>query len=239
MSELIPEADATTAAEEVLEELTKVELEDHVIEVPGGIIGLLYRVRVGIESVSKATGVIAWILIWAVFVLGVFNVTTRYSARFIERDIIVGQIFDLQWMLFGALVLLGLNYGVLVGVNPRIDFWWAKFPRKKKAIIDLVLHTVLFLPFLVMTVRVLYGWALTSLGRSFDGTWATWQLWEIWEQSTDAGGLPRGPIKLAILVGFGLMGTQVFAEIVKQVLVLAGREDLAGGVTGDAPLRVE
>ena len=238
MSEKGPSPDVTTAAEELLEVFTR-HSEAEPLDVPGGIVGWLYRLRVGIEAVTTATGKASWILVWVVFVLGFFSVVTRYIARFIQRDIIIGEIFDLQWMLFGALVLLGLNYGVREGVNPRIDFWWADFSNKKKAIIDLIVHVFLFLPFLVMAMRTLWSWSLTGMGRSFDGTWSTWRLWEIWEQSTDAGGLPRGPIKLLILIGFFLMATQVVAEIIKQILVLVGREDLAGVAIYSAPLRVE
>lgn len=229
--------DITSAVEEILG-----EDDDHFeqpLDVPGGIKGLLYRIRVGIEAVTVVSGRISWVLVWAVFVLGLFNVVTRYVARFIERDIIVGEVFDLQWMLFGVLFLVALNHGVREGVNPRIDFWWANFSSKRKAIIDLVFHALLLLPFLVMSMRVLWGWALSAMGRSFDGTWSTWRVWEIWEQSTDAGGLPRGPIKLMILIGFFLMATQVVAEIIKQILVLMGREDLAGVARRDGPLRVE
>jgi TRAP-type mannitol/chloroaromatic compound transport system permease small subunit len=231
--------DVTSAAEELLEDFTRLRASDQPLEVPGGIQGVLYRLRVVIEAVTSFTGTISWILVWVVFVLGLFNVVTRYVARFIERDIIIGEVFDLQWMLFGALFLFGLNYGVREGVNPRIDFWWADFTPKRKAIIDLVVHTLLFLPFLIMGMRALWGWALAGMGRSFDGSWSTWKVWEIWEQSTDAGGLPRGPIKLMILIGFFLMATQVFAEIIKQILVLMGREDLAGVAVYEAPLRVE
>jgi TRAP-type mannitol/chloroaromatic compound transport system permease small subunit len=232
--------DVTSAAEELLEEVShaKRRAADE-IEVPGGITGILYRLRVGIEAVTTVTGHASWVLVWVVFILGLFNVVTRYVARFIERDIIVGEVFDLQWMMFGALFLLGLNYGVREGVNPRIDFWWAHFSAKKKAIIDLLAHSLLFLPFLIMAIRTLWGWSMTAMGRRFDGSWPTWKVWEIWEQSTDAGGLPRGPIKLLILIGFILMATQVVAEIIKQILVLMEREDLAGVAEYEAPLRVE
>jgi len=90
-----------------------------------------------------------------------------------------------------------------------------------------------------VAIRVLWKWSLTGMGRSFDGSWSTWKVWEIWEQSTDAGGLPRGPIKLLILIGFFLMATQIVAEIIKQILVLAGHEELAGVAAYEAPLRVE
>ena len=238
MSENGPDPDVTSVAEELLEEFTR-HREAEPLDVPGGVQGLLYRLRIAIEAVTSATGRVSLILVWVVFLLGLFNVVTRYVARFIQRDIIVGEVFDLQWMLFGALFLLGLNYGVREGVNPRIDFWWANFSNKRKAVIDLVIHVFLFLPFLVLAIRILWSYSLSGMGRSFDGSWSTWKVWEIWEQSTDAGGLPRGPIKLLMLLGFILMATQVLAEIIKQILVLMDREDLAGVAVFEAPLRVE
>lgn len=231
-------ADITSAAEELLEVFTRHQ-QARPLVIPGGLAGLLYRIRIGIEAVTTLTGKASWVLVWAVFVLGFVSVVTRYIARFIQRDIIIGEVFDLQWMLFGALVLIGLNYGVREGVNPRIDFWWANFTNKTKATIDLIVHTFLFLPFLVVAMKTLWNWSLAGMGRSFDGSWSTWQVWKIWEQSTDAGGLPRGPIKLMILIGFFLMATQIVAEIVKQILVLMGHEDLAGVAAHVAPVRIE
>ena len=236
------DAQAQRDAEGVLDALRVEGFESEVVttlEGTSGPLRFLQLLRIGIEKVTSFTGELTWILAWVVFALGLFNVITRYVARFIERDIIIGQIFDLQWMMFGALFLLGFNYGVREGVNPRIDFWWAEFTDKKKAWIDIVFHTAFFLPFCILAIRILYPWSMAALGRNFDGTWDTWKVWEIWEQSGDAGGLPRGPIKFLMLVGFILMATQVIAEIIKQVLVLRGRKDLAGIADHAAPLRVE
>lgn len=238
MSDPQSKPDLTTTAEELLEGLSQHRVEEP-IEVPTGTLGVLYRVKEAIESVTRFTGKVSLWIVWIVFFLGFFNVVTRYAARFIKRDIIIGEVFDLQWMAFGALFLLGYNYGVKEGVNPRIDFWWKDFSAKRKAWIDLVLHTTLFLPFLILAIRMLWSWSLTAMGRSFDGSWSTWKVWEIWEQSTDAGGLPRGPIKFLMLVGLILMATQVVVEIIKQILVLRGRQDLAGVAVSSIPLRVE
>ncbi len=226
--------------EAVLEELLAVE-EEHVGRLGDATGGLrvLQAIRVGVEAVTSATGWLSWLFAWVVFALGLFNVITRYVARFIERDIIIAQVFDLQWMVFGALFLLALNYGVREGVNPRIDFWWADFPPKRKARIDLAIHAVLFFPFCWLAVRILWPWTMTALGRNFDGSWDTWKVWEIWEQSGDAGGLPRGPIKLIMLIGFFLLASQIVGEMIKNVFVLLGREDLANLAEQEAPLRVE
>lgn len=232
--------DVTEEAEELLERFSAPRrAAQPVVEVPGGVVGALHRIRLGIERLTTFTGGLSTLLAWTVFALGFFNVVTRYIARFIQRDIIVGQIFDLQWMTFGALFLLGINYGVREEVNPRIDFWWTNFSARTKAWIDFVLHLTLLLPFIWVGITVTWNYAATALGRTFDGQWLTWRVWEVWEQSTDADGLARGPIKFLLFFGFVLFGAQVVAQVIKSGFVLIGRQDLADLTHHQAPVRIE
>lgn len=233
--------DVTEVAEEILGRFDTAVHTAAVQKVgrPGGIAGVFHAIRLGIERVTDVTGALTWILAWVVFLLGLFNVVTRYLARFIERDIIVNQMFDLQWMLFGALFLLGFNYAVREDVNPRIDFWWTNFSLKTKAWIDLSIHALLFLPFLWVATTVMYPYAMTAMGRNFAGEWTTWRVWEIWEQSGDAGGLPRGPIKLMMLLGFIFFASQIVAQMIKSLFILMGRPELADLAEHQAPRRVE
>lgn len=245
MTDVPGEPDVTEQTEEVLDQLMSSiepmgrEVVETTGEIPGGFWGLLYRLRVGIEKVTTFSGNVAWVLAWVVFALGLFNVTTRYLGRFVERDIIIGEVFDLQWMTFGVLFLIAFNYGVREGINPRIDFWWAEYGEKTKARIDLFIHVLFFFPFLWMSTTILWPWAMQGLGRNIDGSWDTWRVWDIWEKSGDAGGLPRGPIKLMMLIGFLLFTTQILAEIIKAIFVLRDRKDLAGIAEHEAPIRVE
>ena len=39
--------------------------------------------------------------------------------------------------------------------------------------------------------------------------------WAVWEQSPDPGGLPRYPIKTAMLIGFALLAVQGVSELIK------------------------
>ena len=111
---------------------------------------VLHRIRLGIETVSEWFGRVALVLAWFIFIIQLFNVITRYTNDWFERDILFGETTSLAWMSFAALFLVGVAYGVKNGINPRIDFWWAEFSPRRKAWIDFVLHTFLFLPFLVV-----------------------------------------------------------------------------------------
>ena len=187
-----------------------------------------------------------WVIAWGIFAVIFFYVVTRYTARFIEVDIIIGEVNSLGLQLFGLLSLLGVGYGVKAGVNPRIDFWWAEFSNRRKAWLDFVLHALLFVPFLWAALRLLHSYAKTNLGfkRDFsgetDGSWpASWHVWETWSQAPDAGNLPAGPIRAMIFVGFVLFLLQIISEMIKSGFVLIRREDLGELKVTDAPMRVE
>ncbi len=207
--------------------------------------GITTGLAIGILTAGLAVGLL-WVTAWGIFLVIFFYVVTRYSARFIEADIIIGEVNSLGLQLFGLLALLGVGYGVKAGVNPRIDFWWAEFSNRRKAWLDFVLHALLFVPFLWAALRLLHGYAKTSLGYKKDfsgasnGDWpASWHVWESWAQSPDAGSLPVGPVRAMIFVGFILFLMQMLSEMIKGGFVLIRREDLADLKQVDAPSRVE
>lgn len=200
----------------------------------------LHRLRLGIEAIPKVTLRLAMILAWAVFILQFFNVITRYSNEYVDQDILIGEVVSLAWQAFGLMFLLAINVGVRDGVNPRIDFWWTNFRNKTKAALDFAMHTVLLLPFVFMSVRILQHYAAAALGRRHNGEWpAGWRVWQSWEEAIDAGGLAVGPIKTMLLVGFVLFGLQILAEVIKTGFVLIDRDDYGDIAARDIPQRVE
>ncbi|MXW88907.1 MAG: TRAP transporter small permease subunit [Acidimicrobiaceae bacterium] len=201
----------------------------------------LNRLRIWIEAIPSFTLRITMVLAWAVFVLQFFNVITRYSNEYVEQDILIGEVVSLAWQSFGLMFLVAMNVGIRDGVNPRIDFWWINFSNKTKAALDFAMHTVLLLPFVFMSIRILQSYVASSLGRKAgSGEWpAGWRVWQSWEEAVDAGGLPVGPIKAFLLIGFGLFGLQLMAEVIKTGFVLIGRDDYGDIVERDTPQRIE
>lgn len=200
----------------------------------------LDRLRRGVESIATFSLTAAWILAWVVFLLQLFNVITRYGNDLVEADILFGETTSLAWQSFALMFLIAINFGVRDGVNPRIDFWWANFSPRRKAWLDFVVHSALLLPFIVMAIRILRGYAATSLGRRHNGEWPSgWRVWETWEEGVDAGSLPVGPIKVMILIAFVLFGLQILAEMIKTGFVMIGDERKGDLVEHESPLRVE
>lgn len=196
-------------------------------------------VRRAIERIADGGGWLARYLVIGVFVVGILNVILRYWGRATDSTLVSNLWVDAQWQMFALLFLVGVPYGIKEKVNPRVDFWHVKYSPRRKALLDLVLHVCLLLPFCVMAVRVVWPFAMSALGRNFDGTWNTWKVWTTWEESSNPDGLPVGPIKAMLVVGFVLWGLQVIAEIIKAGFVLARLVDEDVVDEPDAPARIE
>tara|TARA_B100000929_G_scaffold119265_1_gene94579 strand:- start:80 stop:667 length:588 start_codon:yes stop_codon:yes gene_type:complete len=195
---------------------------------------------VGLEKITTVTGEVAKYLGWLVFLVSLFNVITRYTGRYIETDIIIGEMMSFAWMTFAFMFLIGMNYGVREQINPRIDFWWHGFSNRRKAWLDFVMHVFFFVPFILVAIRILWDYGRKGLGMKFTGVWPDgWHVWNSWETAWDAGSLPIGPIKFLTFVGFVLLGLQVLAEIIKTGFVIIGREDLADVQEHDEFQRIE
>ncbi len=201
---------------------------------------LLNGLRRFIETFSTFTKAATWILVWVVFIVQFFNVATRYGNDFVDSDIYFGEAVSVAWQSFALIAILGLNYGVRDGVNPRIDFWWADFNDRTKALLDFSIHVLLLLPFTFMAIRLLNPYASTALGQKRSGEWPSgWRVWNSWENAPDAGSLSVGPIKALLLLAFILFALQVIAEIIKTGFVLAGRDEFAELSVQSAPIRIE
>lgn len=196
-------------------------------------------VRRAIERIADGGGWLARYLVIAIFVVGILNVILRYWGRATDSTLVSNLWIDAQWQMFALLFLVGFPYGIKEKVNPRVDFWYSNYSPRRKALLDLVLHVCLLLPFCVMGVRVVWPFAMSALGRNFDGTWDTWKVWTTWEESSNPDGLPVGPIKAMLVVGFVLWGLQVIAEIIKAGFVLARLVDEDVVEEPDAPARIE
>jgi TRAP-type mannitol/chloroaromatic compound transport system permease small subunit len=58
--------------------------------------------------------------------------------------------YDLTYMLYGGLFMLGAAYALHKGAHVRTDFFWEKFSIRTKGIIDTVSYIVFFFPALII-----------------------------------------------------------------------------------------
>jgi len=101
---------------------------------------LLLTIRV-IDTFTDITGsIFAWMAIplvagvaYEVFARYLFNAPTVWA-------------YDLTYMLYGALFMLGAAYALHKGAHIRTDFFWDSFTPRTKGIIDTISYVVFFFP---------------------------------------------------------------------------------------------
>lgn len=115
---------------------------------------------------------------------------------------------ELQWIMFGAIFLLGASYTFMKNGHVRVDVLYSKYPPRVKVWVDL-LGTLLFLiPTAFIILKTSMPWVSNAI--------------KIREISPDAGGLPYWPIKLLIPVAFTLLILQAISEAIKRMGMLSG-----------------
>jgi TRAP-type mannitol/chloroaromatic compound transport system permease small subunit len=176
----------------------------------------LLRLSAIIDALIEQLGrLINWIVIVLILV-GVYNVFARYIGRFIGRTLTSNAFIETQWYLFSVIFLLGFAYILKHNQNVRVDFLYARWPPKRKALVNLVGTLLFLLPLCILGIIVAINPILTSWGRLPGGSWGPWEV------SPDPQGLPRAPIKSMIIVGFALLAVQGISEIIKHTAVLTG-----------------
>jgi TRAP-type mannitol/chloroaromatic compound transport system permease small subunit len=163
-----------------------------------------------IDAINLAIGrIVAWLLI-PVVLLGFSVVILRYAFG-----------LGFAWLsesfiwLHGAIVMLAAAYVLKEGGHVRVDLVYKKLSRRGRALVDVIGTWALLMPM----VGVIYFMSMPIVQRS----------WRIGERSPTPDGLPvMYLLKSMLLVFCVLVALQGLAVSIRALLVLAGREDLAG-----------
>ena len=161
-----------------------------------------------IDALNERVGRASMWLVLAATLISSGNAVVRYG---FDRS--SNAWLEIQWYLFALIFLLGAGYTLKHNGHVRIDILYGRFSPRLRAWVDLIGGLLFLMPLCGMLVWM-----------SWDGFAASWA---VGEMSPDAGGLSRWPIKLAIPVGFALLGLQGIAEVIKRAAFLAGHAPLA------------
>ena len=173
----------------------------HVLSVPDRISSL-------IDRLSERIGVLVGWLTLLMICLGAFNAVARYAGRFTGTNLSSNAYLELQWYMFSLIFLLGAAYTFQRNQHVRVDVLYGRLSPSSKSRIDLTGGLLLLLPFCVF--GLVMSWP------------AVRNSWAVWEISPDPGGLPRYPIKTAMLICFGLLFLQGVSDVIKQIRILRG-----------------
>ena len=156
-----------------------------------------------IDAVNEKLG---WIADWLVFLsclISAGNAFSRYAF-----SISSNAWLEIQWYMFGALVMLGASYTLKRNEHVRVDIVYSNLATRRQIGID-IFGTILFL--LPATLIMAYlSWPV------FYNSWVEGEI------SGNAGGLVRWPIKIFLPLGFALLSLQGFSELIKRIAMLTG-----------------
>jgi TRAP-type mannitol/chloroaromatic compound transport system permease small subunit len=123
-----------------------------------------------IAEVDRFTAWSGAAVAWLILPL-VFGLTYEGIARYLFNAPTLWA-FDLSYMLYGALFMLGAHYALLRGSHIRTDMLWDRFSPRVKGWIDTVAYLFFFFPAMIL---LFYA--------SADEAWRSWQIGELSEQT--------------------------------------------------------
>jgi TRAP-type mannitol/chloroaromatic compound transport system permease small subunit len=154
-----------------------------------------------IDRLNEKFGVIAnWLVLFACLI-SAGNAGSRYL--FSESS---NGWLEVQWYMFAGMVLLGGPYTLKMNEHVRVDLVYGLVSERTRIWIDIVCGILFLMPICVILIYFTWPWFVES--------------WRLGEESSNAGGLIRWPVKLVLPVGFTLMALQGFSEIVKRIAAL-------------------
>lgn len=164
----------------------------------------LLRLAAAIDALNDRLGALAGRLVLLACLVSAGNAFSRYAF-----NISSNAWLEIQWYLFGAVVLLGAAHTLKRNEHVRVDVFYSNLSTRRQIGID-IFGAVLFL--LPATLILCYlSWPV------FYNSWIENEV------SSNAGGLLRWPVKLLLPLGFALLSLQGISELIKRLAMLTGR----------------
>lgn len=169
-----------------------------------------------IDAANERLSVIADWLVLLSCVISAGNAFSRYAF-----SISSNAWLEIQWYMFGALVMLGASYTLKRNEHVRVDMVYSNLSTRGQIWVD-IFGTIAFL--LPATIILCYlSWPI------FHNSWIENEV------SMNAGGLVRWPIKIFLPLGFGLLSLQGISELIKRIAMLTG--DMQADLHYERPLQ--
>ena len=159
----------------------------------------MLRVVRAIDRFAQWCGVaVAWLfvplvvaVVWEVVARYVFDAPTPWS-------------YDVTYMLYGTIFMLGAAYALRIGAHIRTDFLWEKWSVRTRGVIDTVAYVLFFFPGLA-----LFTWV------AWDEAWYAYLINETSEQTPWRPLL--WPLKATVPLAGLMLLVQGVSELAKSV----------------------
>ena len=163
----------------------------------------LLRFSRWIDALNERIGWICDYLILIVCFVSAGNAVMRYVFSYSSNAYL-----EIQWYMFGAIVLLGASYTLKRNEHVRVDVVYSNLSERRRLIIDAIGFLCFMLPVTIFLIYLSVPVFLRSFGSR--------------EVSMNAGGLTLWPVKLLVPLGFTLLSLQGVSELIKRCAALAG-----------------
>ena len=163
----------------------------------------LLRLSQAIDAMNQRIGLIAEWMVLLSCLISAGNAFSRYAF-----NISSNAWLEIQWYMFGAVVMLGTSYTLKKNEHVRVDIVYANVSTRKQIGIDI------------------FGFILFMLPATIIMAYLSWPVfynsWHGHEISTNAGGLIRWPVKILLPIGFFLLSLQGISELIKRIAMISG-----------------
>lgn len=163
----------------------------------------LLAVSHAIDALNERLSYVADILCFLSCLISAGNAFSRYAFSLSSNAWL-----EIQWYMFGTLVLLGASYTLKKNEHVRVDIVYSNLSTRRQIWIDIVGGILFLLP--AALILCYLSWPV------FYNSWVEG------ETSSNAGGLIRWPIKIFLPIGFGLLTLQAISELIKRTAMLTG-----------------
>lgn len=168
---------------------------------------LLLRLSALIDRVNRTLGRATVWLILVAALLSALAATLRYLLDWGSNAMI-----EAQWFLFGLVFLLCAPWTLQEQGHVRVDILYGRLPIRWRVALDIFGGLLFLLPVCLLIAVHSWNYFLLSFAQN--------------ESSMNPGGLLWWPMKLAIPIGFGLLGAQGVSEVIKGFAALTGQRPL-------------
>jgi len=163
----------------------------------------LLAVSTAIDKLNEKIGVICNFLVLLACVISAGNAMIRYAFSYSSNSWL-----ELQWYCFAVLVMFGAAYTLKRNEHVRVEIFYLFLTERGQMWLDLIGSLFFLIPVCLL---------LTYLAWPFFH-----QAYEVAEQSSNAGGLVRWPIKFVLPAGFVMLALQGLSEVIKRIAALKG-----------------
>jgi TRAP-type mannitol/chloroaromatic compound transport system permease small subunit len=156
-----------------------------------------------IDAMNRKLAFVAEWLVLLSCLISAGNAFSRYAF-----NISSNAWLEIQWYMFGAVVMLGAAYTLNRNEHVRVDIVYSNVSTRRQIGIDIFGFILFMLP--ATLIMAYLSWPV------FHNSWAQGEI------SSNAGGLVRWPVKLLLPVGFALLSLQGLSELIKRIAMVTG-----------------